>query len=318
MEISKSYDGVVELLEDAADGAATLGAGVGLAQNTEPRIRSDLEALIGKPAGPGGVPPAVPGLKALLNTAKAVKTTKTAALRTACSNGRALAMTCIGSLKPALGTTWNSAWNAAGFTAGSLAVSANPMVPLQQLRAYYEANPNREVANINGIDCTAVACEAAAQAISTAQSESNDSNTAAGTAQANLATGIAAGRRRLIGLRDELSQLIGDDDERWYAFGYDKPGDSGAPEIPENLIATPGAPASGTFFLHCDDARRADSYRFVIKNAAGTTVLAEKLSDEPEAMFNGLTAGANVSITVSAKNATGESQPSAPVTVTVP
>jgi hypothetical protein len=102
-EIPKSYDPLVELLEDAADGAHQHEAAIGLKQNTEAAIRTDLEALVGKPAGPGGIPPAVPGLKADWNAAKANKTAKTGALRSALSNGRALAMTCIGTLKPLLG-----------------------------------------------------------------------------------------------------------------------------------------------------------------------------------------------------------------------
>lgn len=317
-QIPTSYDPLIELMEDAADGAAAHGGAVGLKQNTAPDIRADLEALTGRPAGPGGVPPAVPGLKSLLNAAKTHKSSMTAALRTASSNGRALAMTCIGSLKPVLGQQWNAAWNAAGFTDGSLAVPANPRVKFQQLRAYYLANPAREVANINGIACTAAACEAAAQAISTAQSASNQSNTDAGAAQAGLEAGLAAARRRLTGLRQELTQRIADDDERWYAFGFDKPSDPSTPEVPENLTATAGAAGSGTLFLHCDNARRGESYRFVVTNAAGGAKLAEKLSDEPEAVFPGLPANATVNLTVSAKNGAGESQPSAAIAAVVP
>src|SRR5262245_21284620 len=101
-KIPESFDALVELMEDAADGAATHGTAVGLKQNTEDAIRPDLWALIGRPAGPGGVPPPIVGLKPLLNAAKTNKTTKTALLRTVCSNGRTLAMTCIGTLKPVL------------------------------------------------------------------------------------------------------------------------------------------------------------------------------------------------------------------------
>jgi hypothetical protein len=318
-QIPNSYDPLVELMEDAADGAATHGVAIGLKQNTEANIRTDLEALIGKPAGPGGAPAAVPGLKALLNLAKTTKTEKTAALRTACSNGRTLAMTCIGALKPVLGQQWNSAWNAAGFTDGSLAVETNPMIRLQQLRAYYAANPAREVPNINGIACTAAACETAAQTISTAQSESNQSNTDAGTAQASLEAGIATARRRMTGLREELAQLLGDGDERWYAFGFDKPSDPSTPEVPENLTVTPGAPGSGTLFLHCDTARRADSYRFTVTNAVGGAKITAQISAEPELVVSGLPAPANVNVTVSARNtAGGESANSAPVAASVP
>lgn len=67
-EIPKSYDALIELMEDAADGAHTHGGAVGLKQNTEADIRLDLEALTGRAAGPGGVPPAVPGLRSLLST----------------------------------------------------------------------------------------------------------------------------------------------------------------------------------------------------------------------------------------------------------
>ena len=317
-QIPIPYDPLIELMEDAADGAATHGVAVGLKQNTEAAIRADLVALIGQPAGPGGAPPAVPGLKSRLNTAKTTKSSLTAALRTSSSNGRALAMTCLGSLKPVLGQQWNSDWNAAGFTDGSLAVPANPMVKLQQLRAYYAANPAREVPNINGIACTAAACETGAQAISTAQSASNQSNTDAGTAQASLEAGLAAARRRLTGLREELTQLLAADDERWYAFGFDRPTDSSTPDVPENLTATPGAAGSGTLFLHCDTARRADGYRFRVKNAAGTQ-LAEKLSNDSEAVLPGLPVGANVTVTVSARNtAGGESAASAAVAAVVP
>jgi hypothetical protein len=319
-EIPRPYDPLVELMEDAADGADAYGVAVGVKQNTGPVIRARLEALVGKPAGPGGVPPAVPGLKALLNVAKANKTAKTADLRTANSNGRALAMTCIGTLKPVLGQQWNSQWNAAGFTGGSLQVPANPMTKLQQLRAYYAANPAREALNVggSGIDCGAAACEAAAQAISTAQTASNDSNRDAGTAQSNFEAGIEDGRRCMTGLREELSQLIEDDDERWYAFGFDKPSDPTQPEIPANLTVTPGAAGSGSLFCNCDDARRADKYRFVVSDAAGTK-LAEKLAEESEAMFTGLTPGAAVKVTVTGyKTGGAESQPSAPVQAVVP
>ena len=309
-EIPRSYDPLVELMEDAADGAATHGAAIGLAQNTEANIRAPLEALVGTPG--------TPGFKALWNSAKAEKIAKTGLLRTAQSNGRALLMTCIGTLKAAFGQKWNSQWNAVGFTDNSLSVPANPMVKLQQLRSFYTANPAREVANVNGIACTAANCETVAQAISDASDASNQSNTDAGTAQANLEAGIEAGRRRMTGLREELGQLIEDNDDRWYAFGFDKPSDPTTPEVPENLTVTPGPAGSGSIFCNCDDARRADKYRFVVADTAGTK-LAEKLAEESEAMFTDLSPGATVVVTVTGFKTGGpESQPSAAVQVVVP
>ena len=55
-----------------------------------------------------------------------------------------------------------------------------------------------------------------------------------------------------------------------------------------------------------------------MKNAAGTQ-LAEKLSNEPEAVLTGLPPGANVTVTVSGRNtAGGESAASDPVAAVVP
>jgi len=318
--IPDAYDPVIQLLEDAADGAQTHGVAVGLVHNNEAALRANLTALVGTPAGPANVPPAVPGLKALWNTAQANKSTKTAALRTAQSNGRFLARTCIRSLMPVLGEDWNSAWQDAGFTGGSLAVPTNPLPMLQQLRAYYAANPTRETANVNGIACTAAACETAAQAISTAQSNSNQSNSDAGEAHKNFLAGLKAARTRLTTLRDELAQLMPDDDERWYAFGFDKPSDSSSPETPENLVVTVGAPGSRTLLCDWDDARRADNYRLRAKvKSTGAQVFSELVADSQGIItLPAQPAGTELDITVTGHNAIGESAPTAAVTGVLP
>ena len=314
-EIPRYYDSVVEHLEDAADGANVHGAAVGLKQNTEAAIRADLQALVGKPAVGGS--PAVPGQKATWNDRKANKTEKTGALRAVESNGRALLMACIGSLKPAFGQKWNSQWNAVGFTDSSLEVPEHPLAKLQQMRAFYAANPAREVANMNNIACTAAACEATVQAISDAQQASNQSNTEAGQAKAALEAGIDAGRTRLTGLRDELDQLLEDDDPRWLAFGFQQPGKQSAPETPANLVATPGAGGSRSVFFDWDDAPRAGNYRIAIKDGAGNELVNE-LVGESEFMASDLPAATTVTATVSARNTTGESKPTAPVSAAVP
>jgi hypothetical protein len=315
----ESYDPLIQALEDAADGARTHGAAIGLAHNPEDKIRATLVALVGKPAGPGGTPPAVPGSKALWNAAQANKSAKTAALRTVCSNARLYVRTCIRSLMAVLGEHWNAQWSAAGFTGGSLAVPANPMVLLQQLRAYYLANPSAE-SLVQGIHCNAATCEATAQAISDAESASNQSNTDSGIAKANYEQDIANARARVSGLRSELSQLIGDDDERWYAFGFDKPGDPSTPETPANLVATPGPAGSKMLIADWDDSRRSDSYRLrAVLKADGKEAANEIVQDSQITLVLAKAAsGAVVLLTVTGRNSAGESPESDAVEFTVP
>lgn len=245
----------------------------------------------------------MPRLKALWNDAKVNKGAKAAALRSACSNGRALTMACVGVLKPLLGNKWSPAWQSAGFL-GSLQASSNPMTLLQQLRAYFTANPTHEAPTLEPYAISAAACEAAAQAISDAQSASNQSNTDAGNAQSNYETGLAGARQRLSGVREELSHRLAEDDARWYAFGFDKLGDSETPEAPENLTVTVGAAGSGSLFVNWDDARRAENYRVRITNITGGALLVDRLVEESEATIMGLPANVTVSITVSARNGT--------------
>lgn len=317
--IPEGYDPVVQMLEDAADGAKAHGTAIGLKQNTEAALRADLEALVGKAAGPEGHPPAVLGVKALWSDATANKTAKTAALRTACSNGRALATVALSILKPRLGNQWNAQWQAAGFSGGSLAVPANPKTLLLQLRAHFARNPGHEAPTLEPFAVTAAASEAAAQAISAAQEASNQSNADSGTAKTNYGNGLAAGRARLTGLRTELEQLLADADPLWLAFGFDLPGHPDAPEVVENLTLTAGAVGSRMVFADWDDARRAESYRVTVTNAADGAKITETIVMASEAALQDLPAGATVKVAVSSRNASGgESRTCEPMSIAAP
>ena len=314
-EIPKSYDPLVQLLEDAADGARDIGVATGVKQNDEAALRAVLVALVGVPAGPANVPPAVPGLKALWNNAKGDKTAKTGAFRSQKSTARVLATSCVNILKPRLGNQWNNNWQAAGFINGSIAIPENPLTLLQQLRAYFENNPTHEVASMG---LTADACEAMADLVSAASTASNGSNTAAGTAKQNLEAGIKAARSRLTGLRGELSQLLGDDDPRWYAFGFERPGDPETPEVPEHLTLVPGAPGSGSVAADWDDARRAEKYRAIVTDGVTNAEIASQLVNDSDATFTGLPLNTPLNVTITAINdAGGESQPCPPVSITL-
>jgi hypothetical protein len=87
--------------------------------------------------------------------------------------------------------------------------------------------------------------------------------------------------------------------------------------VPQNLTVTPGAAGSQALYAHCGDSRRADGFRFIIRNAADGSDITQLLRTDPEATFNGLVSGTKVSVTVTARNTTGESQESAPPVVVV-
>lgn len=303
----RSYDAIVIRLEEAADGAQSLGDTIGIKHNTAAAITATLHAITGVPG--------TPGARDLWNNAKAAKTAATGVLNDTKKKARATASACVDILKSRLGKQWNSAWQTAGFAADSIAIPTNPLTTLQQLRAYFTANPTHEKPDLApGIHATAAACEAAAQTIAAANFASNESNTAAATARKNYYAALDAGRDRISGLREELSRLIAEDDERWYAFGFQRPTDFTTPEVPENLVVVPGN--NGLLFLDWDDARRAESYRVMIKNPQGETI-AERIVSESEAVIETPPAG-NCTASVTARNAAGhESKPSDAIAFTV-
>jgi hypothetical protein len=224
-------------------------------------------------------------------------------------------MACVGVLKPRLGNKWNSAWQSAGFTDGSIGTRAKPLPLLQQMRAYFLANPTHQVSTHQPYPITAVACEAGAQAISDAQSLRNQSKTDRATAKRNFKNGLKAARRRYSGLRQELSCLLSDDDTRWYAFGFNKPSDPHTPDVPQNLVVLAGVAGSGTLAVRWEKTPSARGYRVRVLDLAGT-VLAEKLCEDNETIIPNLPPG--VSVTVSARNRTRESQPAPALTSVVP
>lgn len=187
------------------------------------------------------------------------------------------------------------------------------------MRAYYVANPARESV-VQGVNCNVATCESTAQGLSDAESASNQSNTDSGVAQADYQNCLAAARARLTGLRNELSQLIDDDDDRWYAFGFDKPSDPSTPEVPANLVATAGVAGTKTVIADWDDARRADSYRFRAVNKADNKEIANEIVSDSQITLalTKAAVGAVVVLTVTGRNAAGESPASEPVEFTVP
>ena len=317
--IGRSYSSLVQLLPDAQNGVETHGTAVGLKHITAALLLAAKEDLIGKPAGPNNTPPAVPGKQFLWTVAKAGRLQKAADLRNECSNGRALASACINALKPTYGARYSAKWQAIGLTGHSLAAPDNPVVMLQELWTYFLNNPGRELPTAQPYAITAAACAAAVLLIEAAQAASNQSDVAAGKAQKDYETAMNTAHDLLCDLRAELSRLLSDDDERWYAFGFDRPCDPDRLAEPEKLNVIQGAPGSRMLIAHWRMVRDADNFRLRAVNHATGEVVAEVIVSENDAVLRDLPANITVDITVTARTTDGgESPASPPFTIAVP
>ena len=224
--------------------------------------------------------------------------------RTAESNARAFAGKAVNVLKNFLGTQWNSAWAAAGFKAGSLAIPDDPLPLLGELRAYFAAHPAHAVVPV--LEVTAAACTAQATALSDARSAVNDATVALGQAKQARDAALQKLSKRMSGLLAELGQLLGKDDPLWYAFGFDRPADGQQPGPVKNLVLTAGG--AGIVLAHWDDARRAERYR-VLKQVVGadaSPVAVTGTLHENELTLQGLPGGQDVIITVVPVNGAGD------------
>ena len=316
--IPTTVDGVSVLLADAHSGAVTLQDEVGLKQNRAPELKAARVDLMGDQT----VTPAIPGKQQLYEAAKAAKVEATAEKTATDSNAKTFIAKVLNRMKSILGPEWSPAWEPLGFTGGSIAMPATAdarFAILPSIATYFTNNAANEDPTL-GI--TAAAASAMHTALTTARAESLASNTAAGEAQAARDASLAAARKRLSGLRDELTQLLSGDDPRWYSFGFSRPDDAETPQVVEHLTLAAGAPGSRMVYADWDDARRADLYRILAK--WGTMTQPVNIGDaydsdgEINGVANNIPSGTVVEVTIVSHNTAGDAQPSAPVSITMP
>lgn len=308
-EIPDTYTSLVALAEDAADGAKTHGAAIGLKQNTEAAIREDLAILI--------------AAETTVGQKKLAKANASATHKTADSNGKAFIARFIQLEKPRLEANWGPLWQEAGFPAGSI---VNPttlddrFVLLNRLTQFLKLHPEYNVTDANrpDLDLTEASAKAAYDAISAARTGINNASVANGNALAERNTRLAAMRARLIGLRGELTQIpLPDDSPLWYAFGFNRPADPATPGIPDQLVLTTGATGTGTVIVDWATSRRATGYRVKIAVAGEPQPRVFGLFSDDQTSVAGLPIGKLLTVTIIAHNEAGDSAESTPVTITL-
>lgn len=301
--LPKSPEPLFTLAEDMADGAHTHEVAVGLKQNKELTLITDL------------VP--ARSAQAAVDAAKLGKTTASRAQQVADSNGKAFIGTTKNALTTAFGNAWSTAWGVVGFADGTLAIPSIVALRQELLKSigiWLVANPAREIAALN---FTAALANAAFTALSDARSAFNQATTVLAQKLNARDTAVATLEKRMRGMIAELVQLLSDTDPRWYAFGLNAPGDPETPGIPDGLALAPGT--AGTIYAHWASARRADHYRVWLQIVGvDPAPIAVATVTDPDATLPALPSAKTARIHITSVNAAGESQPSAVVEIVVP
>ena len=245
------------------------------------------------------------GLVALVNARNALLTV-VVAVRLFLTLGRDIA-------KTRFGSKHSEAYRVLGFS-GSLIVPENVeklIAMLQSYKAYYTANPLFEV---TGQNQTAANAQALLTQLIAARANVNQKE--ADTRALRVARDAAATtlRKRISGLIAELKMRMSGLDARWLSFGFNQPGASAIPAVPEHVIAT--LINNNSVTLKWNRAARADYYRVWKKvNGVDQELITVGSPNDVDFLLDGLPANATIELAITAVNNGGESQLSQTVTI---
>lgn len=298
-------DDLFTLAEDMADGCHNHEAAVGLKQNKETDVRTDLAAAV--------------TAQEAFQAALSAKTDLSAAVTVADSNAKAFISSARRVLANNLGESWSQTWTATGFPDQSTAVpttQAKRQALLLALKNYFTANPAYEV-NTLKLVITAAQAGVLFNALSDARTAAADGNTDAASKKAARDDAEQNLRDRMSGLIAELGQLLDDTDPLWLAFGLNEPGAVNLPDSADGLALVAGP--LGTVLAHWNNAARATRYR-VFKQVDGVNAIPVNVAtmSEPETTLAGLPSGKTVKIFIIAANDAGQAAPSEAMTIVVP
>ena len=306
---------------DLADGLHVKEVEIGMAQNTEAKVRTDLKKIEGDPAAPAGSA-ARKGSFGLYETCKQI----TAAAEhnvMVVSDGAvsAFLLTAQGCLEVLYGKRFNPNWAAAGWPNGTTAVPRTHdqrLTLCSSLRAYLESHPAHERPAVAPyIPFTAGEALARHTLLSDARATAN---TAAGDQEQCRLVLVADEQKlakRFSGTVGECTQLLSTDSPLWEALGLNIPAHPTPPEAVTACTATPAGTAK--LLVEWAHARRAEAYRVMLK-IIGTDTEPQQVErvGALEFTLKNLPAGATLEISIIATNEGGDAPASAVTTVLMP
>jgi hypothetical protein len=240
--IPRNVSELLLMAEDAADGLTRLGVTLGVAQNTEAKVRADITALR--------------TTQTAYEAERADQSKRVADQSLEDESAKAWLTKYRRRLSFFFPDSWTPQWGEAGFSDGSTAVPRT-IGGRQELLA--SAGPFL-TANTQYVDGTLDIDGTRAEYLYGMLSEArNLVNAGTATVEAKKQArddALAALTKRMRGLLDELAQLLSPTDERWYVFGFNAPGDPATPEAaaPPQLSALGDGNLRAIFTL----PRRAD------------------------------------------------------------
>jgi hypothetical protein len=295
----------------ALSGVTNLGPTLNLQYTTAGAFRPDYERLFGDPTA---TQPALRiGKQGEYLDAKAQALAASAAVRAAVETGRAFFAAAVELLRSTYGRVWNSAWNAAGFTFGSLAMPADPCSALLEFHSYFQLHPERESVERN---VNAIRAQTLVAAIDAARLVFATKETAKVAIKQARDEAFETLRGHIVVLRGELDLALSDDDARWYQFGFRRPIDGRLPSPVTDLTLSAGA--AGTVIAEWQPSTRVLNYR-VARTVVGIDddPIEVGLFSDLNAVISSLPSGATVRVAVSARNSSGETIPTE-ATILVP
>ena len=292
--IPKDLEGLAGLAENMADGLHTDAVGVGIAQNTEAVMRAALAAALNADVAYGEAKEARMAAFDIMQAADdAVWEFLLATKRV---------------LSQFLGTRWSTAWEPTGFPNQSTKIpdaQDQRLYLCAALKLYFTNHPEREVAPLG---VTALNAEARHQALSDGRDAVEHKTREQADKKEARDVAVAGLRKRVRGLIDELTTLLGDADTRWHVFGLNCPADPDTPEPVTELTLAMGA--AGVIVASWPRAMRATRYRpFTQIVGVDESPIAHDPVHDEVVNLPGFAAGQTVKVYIIAANDAGEALP---------